>query len=397
MSRFVNKLRPPDVPIDADIRWVLLAAFADGGPRGARPASPERAARLIQQLSLVSQVASRLTAAQLARALTPALQEQICAVASRRVMRSLAVVRAREAVCRVAAEADVEIVLLKQAALEAMGMVTPAQRYATDVDLLVRPEEVTRISDYLIRLGFVREKKIHAHGVVVVRSADGIGVELHTNIVDVRLRGDDLVPDFSLLKERGLIRPSDDTSLRIWIPALAVLGAHLVAQGWLLFHFVPNAPLHKSPIRVIVDLGLLGVHSREGLVGDIFGLIKHQVPAAEFFGLVELVGRLADGDIEHLSEKARTVFNHAMAALLDDDYRHSLLLIRQRDAISREGVLGWSVRQFKRAIVPSPELVQFMINSGKARHGVEARLRIPWNLAMDGFRGVWSGVRRRKA
>ena len=41
MSRFGRELRPPDVLLDADIRWVVLAAFADGGPGDARPASPE--------------------------------------------------------------------------------------------------------------------------------------------------------------------------------------------------------------------------------------------------------------------------------------------------------------------------------------------------------------------
>ena len=72
------------------------SAFADAGPGHVRPASPERAARLIQKFSLVTQVVSRLTTLQLAEALTPTLQEAISSVARRQVMRSLAVAEARE-------------------------------------------------------------------------------------------------------------------------------------------------------------------------------------------------------------------------------------------------------------------------------------------------------------
>lgn len=158
MSRFRYELHPPEVLLDADIRWVLLAAFAGDGPHNARPASPERAARLIDQFSLVNQVTSRLSAAELAEALTPALQEQISAVARRRVIRSLAVVQVRELVCQVAIESGVNIVLLKQAALEAIGLVTPAQRYATDVDVLLKRDDVAIFSEKLRQSRFTVQK-----------------------------------------------------------------------------------------------------------------------------------------------------------------------------------------------------------------------------------------------
>jgi len=388
MTRFGHKLRPPDVPLDDDIRWVLLAAFADRYPSDACPASPERAVRLVRQFSLVNAIASRLSSEQLARALTPALQAEISEDARRRVMHSLAVVQARELVCRAATEAAVDIVMLKQAALEMMGLVTPGQRYAADVDVLLRVEDVTRIAESLLRSGFVRERwKTHVNGVVVLRTTDDIGVELHTQIIGIRLGEDNSVADLVSLKDRGLIAQSDERAPRTWAPSLALLGAQLVAQGWYLFHFVPNGPQHKSPIRVIVDLGLLGAHRSDELASEIYGFVKHEIPANEFFGLVKLVGWLSVGNLEDLPEGVCVVFNHAIAAVLDEEYRYSLLLNRQCDAIRREGSLAWARRQFTRIFAPNQQDLERRVGSGEAGSLSTARMRI----AGRSQRGLFAG------
>lgn len=211
----------------------------------------------------------------------------------------------------------------------------------------------------------------------------------------MRLDDGNSAVDFNRLSERGLLSPCNERSLRVMIPSLAVIGAHLVAQGWYLFHFVPNAPHHKSPFRVIVDLGLLGTHTRGALAGEIHDFVKHEVPAKEFFGLVELVGHLANGNLENMSEQANIVLKHAMAALLNDDYRHSLLLNRQREAIRREGIASWGRRLLARTFAPNPEDLDRRVRSGKARSNWIARLQITWEMAATAVRGVGARLTRR--
>ena len=379
MKPAVACLQPPDVPLDADIRWVLLAAFADPYPADARPASAERAAELVQQFRLVSSITSRLSQEQLASALSPALQETLSQVARHRVMRSLAVAQARERVARAAVDASVDIVLLKQAALETLGLASQGQRYATDVDVLVDPDDVARFSDSLRKAGLLPEKgKTHAHGVVVLRTADDIGLELHTQLVDLRLPDDDAPIDFRRLKGHGLLNALASTD-RIFTPSAQVLAAHLVAQGWYLFHFVPNAPHHKSPWRVIVDIGLLGLHRDPPLAERAYALIRHLVPMSEYSGLIALVDELCRGDLEHLSDDARRTANHAMAAALDEDYRSQLILPHQRYAILHEGLLHWARRNLARALLPS----RSQIESQMQKSGVTTRLGARWQISSE--------------
>ena len=282
---------------------------------------------------------------------------------------------------------------MKQAALEALGLVTPARRYATDVDVLVRLEDVRRLSEYLEITGCTRETtKVHSHGVTVLRTPDDIGIELHSTIIDVVPHG--MVADFDALGKRELLSLRDDSASRVWVPTLAVVGAHLIVQGWYLFHFVPNAPHHKSPFRVLTDISLMGIHRKPALANEMLRLIEHEVPIDEFFGLIELVGCLASGDVDSLTELGRRMLNHVLAAELDTGYRYALLLGRQRDAVRREGMVGWSVRQFNRALRPRRDVLMQLVQSGQCRTVAVARLYVPWMMSLDAVRGVWAGVKR---
>ena len=395
MKSEILQLQPPQIPLDADIRWVLTAAFADRYPPAARPASAQRAAQLVQQFTLVNSITSRLSQEQLVTALSPALQEQLSQIARHRVMRSLAVVQAREQVTKAAVNASVDIVLLKQAALEALGLVSQGQRYATDVDILLEPDSVPSFSETLKRLGFVPEKdKTHAHGAVVLRTADNIGIELHTLLVDLRLPNDPFSVDFNRLKERGLIGQLDKAGRHVWTPCAEVLGAQFVAQGWYLFHFVPNAPLHKSPWRIIVNMGLIGLHRDRSLADRVYEMVQHSLPIEEYSALIELVNHLARGDLENLPQGARQMANHAIAALLDETYRRSLILPRQRHAILSEGLLQWTRRNLVRALLPSRQQIEAQLRQSGVTTELGARWRISKAMALNAIRGLGASLRR---
>lgn len=391
-------LRPPQIPIDRDLRWVLLAAFASGTSDPGTPASAERAARLVRELGLVGQVTSRLSRQRLLGVLTAVEVDALTRFAARWTMRGLAAAQVTTSVCEIATREQIELALLKQAALRALGLVTPSKRYASDVDLLVRPGDVTRLTDALLRQGFTRERdKEHAHGVVVVRSTENVGIELHTSIIGVALEPNERDVDLEALLERQLLTPNSPTSNYVWLPRLPILGVHLIWQGWGIFRYAPHAPEHKTPFRLLADLQHLGVHADPDLAAQIRQLLPTKVPTTEYDALVELAATLTSGSCEPRSDSSRLVLNHLLATKLDPRYRDSLYLERQREALHSEGLSAWLQRQCQRALFPSEAQLQSLVRSGLARSTTWARFQIPMQLATRSWRGVVASLRRSRS
>lgn len=383
-------LHPPELALDEDVRWVLLAAFSNAGAVDRHPpASAERAARLVREFGIVGQVTSRHSRAQLLGALSSAEVDTLTRIATTWTMRGLAAARVTTEVCEVATREKIAIALLKQAALRSLGLVTPAQRHASDVDLLVRRADVAPLSEALQRHGFTLERdKEHAHGVVVLRSAEKVGVELHTSIVGLTPASGASGFDLDTLLDRQLATPHSPKSARVWLPRLEVVGAHLVWQGWGLFRYAPHAPEHKTPFRVLADLQHLGVHTNPTLRAAIRQYLPATVPEQDYQGLVELAASLALGDCEPSSEAAKLVLRHMLATRLDQRYRDSLYLVRQREALRAEGLTGWIRRQLRRALRPSNEELEHMVRVGSATSVAMARLQLPLQLATRSLRGV---------
>ncbi len=396
MSRFGYDFHPPRIPIDADIRWVLLAAFADAGPGHARPASPERAARLIQQFSLVNQVTSRLSAAQLAQAVTPALQEQISAVARGRVMRSLAVVEARERVCRAATEAGVDIVLLKQAALEAMGLVTPGQRYASDVDLLGDSAQIEELSRALEASGCLkrlrRNPKYHP---VVFSTPSDISLELHIAIPCLRLNAQGEFLQILDLKRNNLVQVAANSQANVFVPTRAVLAAHLVTHGLIQHRFTPQ---HHPAFRVVVDAQIVELHRECDANSDTFGFIGSVLDRREFDALAELSQQLSAGNLDDLSPKAQALANHVIASSIDANYRSLLILQRQVQKIHDVGPINWAIGQAKRGFFPTDEDLNILVQNRIASNLGDAKRLTPVMLTSQLGRALarvtWASISR---
>jgi len=396
MIRTEAELHPPSVSLDKDISWVLLAAFADQYPQNARPATPERALDLTRTLTLVAPVSSRVPAEKLREALSPDLARQLTQQSFLELTRALAVQRARNVFCRAAMQCGVDVALLKQAALETAMNVAPGRRFATDVDVLVAPSDVPELERILLNLGCHREtKRTHSDGVVVIRTSDGVGIELHSRILGLKIGALRETADLETLRRHSQLRIVDPDQPQIHVPTAAVVAAQLVVQGWHLFHFVPNAPSHKSPMRVIADMLLLGLHKDVQLAEDVLRLIEHQVPEDEYRALGELALALSRGDFDGMPPAAKRALDHALGALTNEEYRRSLLLGRQKSTIQAEGLVSWTVRQMKRGVVPSDERLNHLVASGRVKNRLQARLLVPYELSRDVLLGLGASLLRR--
>lgn len=389
-------LDPPDMALDQDLRWILLVAFSNAPHFATLPASSRRTYEMIRQLSLVGTVASRLSQQELESVLTVEHHDRLREVTLRQLGQSLAVRRAQRMVIQAARRCRARAALLKQAALEYLIPAARERRFATDVDVLVVPSDVTHLAEALIADGCRPEtSKPHVHGVQVVRTPDGIGIELHKKIVGLTL-GDGLpAVGFEALDCLGRLTPGDGDLQGVWLPSLDVVAAQLVAQGWYLFHYVPNAPQHKSPLRLLCDLNLVGAAHNEELVRTVRGLLQDEGPRAELDALVELVRLLSNGDLDQITGEPKRMLDHALASLLDEQYRRSLLWGRQLYAIEQEGLWRWTQRQVARAISPRGSRIDSLVASGRAGSRLEARIVVATELIRDGLRGLESLLRRR--
>jgi hypothetical protein len=392
-------LDPPPVALDSDLRWLLTAAFASRIPESEIPASPGRVVELAEHWGLIQRLTALRSNAELVSALGSELAQSLNQRASRMTMRCLGVSRACHAVCLAAARSGTELVLLKGAALELSGLSKTGERYFTDVDLLVAPEAQTKLADDLLSSGFELERgKRHAHGVMVVRDQAGVGVELHTTIRDVQVTGAAAVGVDVLRQAALLCAPSVPVEQfgrgNIWVPAPSILVAHVMTQGWYLFHFVPHAPRHKTPLRVVADLCLLRVGEDARLESAAYEHVKTMIPESEFRGLVALSRHLSRGDLSSMPFHAQRVLDHIVASAVDESYRRSLTWQCQRHAIAMEGLFGWGTRQIRRTLDPSKRDIQSRITSGKARNALEARLQIAGKLAARAILGCIASARR---
>lgn len=371
-----RELHPPKVLLDEDIRWVLRSAFADGATCEPRPASPARAVDLIHRFRLLAQVTSRLDAEQLDRALTPALRTTLSDEARWRVMRSLAVTQARECVCEAAEQSGTDIILLKQAALEALKLITPAQRFAADVDVLIDVDRIAELGASLIKQGcVVRPRRNPGYHPVVYRTPADISIEIHTAIPYVRRR-----PAASFVELEELRRSDWNQTqrlapfLRVRTPPLDLLSAHLVAHSLAQHRFTPH---HHAPLRAVADVCHLGLDQAEALAEAAFGWIEADVARVEYNALLELVRGLRLDRVDSLSAAALRLLDHVIASALNDRYQARLLFQREMQVIRQMGVWSWAKTRAQRVVNPTEEELSWLVRDGSAADRNAARAMTP--------------------
>lgn len=386
LLRWADDFHPPRVVLDNDIRWVLLAAFADPYPNDARPDSPERAAKLIQQFDLVNQVAYRLTKQQLEQAITPQYQQHISNIARSRIMHSLAVVQARELACRTAEETGVDIVLLKQAALEVMGLVTPAQRFGADVDILVRASDIGRLSDALCQRGCQeRKRRSPKYHPMVLRTPADVSIEMHTVIPYVRMAPRDDPVDLRCLIQQGLVATGQQPQQpHVFLPNIQLLAAHLVAHNLVQHRFTPRT---HPPLRTLRDAYILRLDENPEHAKAAYALIAADILNSEFSALCACIGSLKRGVVD-AHEESRKLLSHLIAASIDENYQARLQVQREWQVIREYGIRHWALSRVQRVFAPTEEELTDVVNDGAAADQRAARRMLPSMFARQIIKSV---------
>jgi len=233
-------------------------------------------------------------------------------------------------VAAVAAERQIPLVLLKLAALQAAGVLTPGARTACDLDLLAPPERTGELQAALLARGFRSsglpdsEHQLPA----LIHPAGGV-LEVHRLMLGVR-------PDaggsatIAALESAGLLEPAPGLP-GCSLPARAAQMAHVLVHGIGQHGFWPDSyPL----LRTLADLIDLGFHQDEAepLARRAAELVARDVAADEAEAVKDLCRALAAGaDLLSAPSPGAVLLRHILAGRLDADYAASLRLSLFRD------------------------------------------------------------------
>lgn len=364
------RFRPPAGVLPAGARWALARAF---WPPAVQPPAVEAASAIrdVEALRLGARIASRIPAWVLESELGPAgasrLREKRAAAAAR----TLLVRRSLLEALAVARRAEMAPVLLKFAALEALGALSEASRGASDVDLLLDSRSALALREALLAEGWrATAEREEEHHLAAVSRPPGLPIEIHTRLPGIRVGTASV--DAAGLEEAGLLELCEGVLIGARVPKPEVVVAHLLVHGLAQHGASPRAYPMFQPFADAIDLGWPGKEWRVGAEA-IAAWVERSVSRAELEAAARLCVRLAEGDPlvfdESASDSAEAaLLHHCVWGMLDEGYRASLRLRAVGMPLSDLPTWRAGLREVRRALAPrASELVS--IYGGRPSRG----------------------------
>lgn len=307
---------------------MLLRAFgAPGAPflQAAGPVDPAGCLAAARRFEVSPRVAARQGRARLAAELGPeaaaGFQRDLTAAAAQG-LRIESLVREVHAA---ASERDIDLVLLKYAAIEAAGLLVPGSRGACDLDVLVPPERTDELQAALIARGFRSSGLPDAeHQLPALLDPAGGMVEVHRLIPGVRPDGGRSAT-VAGLSRAGLLEPLPGRE-GCFLPAREAQIAHVLVHGIGQHGFWPGSYPLLRMVGDLIDLGFHGESSEE-LARRAAGLVARDLAPAEARAVRGLCRGLAAGeDLVASPTQEGVLLRHILAGRLDADYAAALRL-----------------------------------------------------------------------
>lgn len=301
-------------------------------------------------------------------------------------------------VARVAAGLGAPIVLLKFAALRALGRLPDGLRGAGDVDVLAAPDRAPALAEALGTLGFRPAGFFgEEYQLPQLRDARGRAVEIHVHVPGLRpsLGGPRSTVD--ALAASGLLQRIDLPG-ECWVPRPHVLVAHAVTHALVHHGFAPEG---YPAFRLVSDLIALGAHEDSALARAALPLVADEMAPGEMEAAVALTNRLVAGDPSlfepaSASSPEGVLLRHFVAGPLDPDYTRATRLrgvLTPSGAGSRQTGL---LHETWRALFLTDAQIDILYGAPRSRLGYFGwRLARPFDLLFRAARYVTAWARDR--
>ncbi|HEY0467790.1 MAG TPA: nucleotidyltransferase family protein [Polyangiaceae bacterium] len=367
-------LSPPRVRIDANLAWLLRAAFAQVPP-DEPPESADAALELARSFELSGRVASRQRDASgpprngFERALDSDYHTNLAVDTQLR--------QGLEEVAEIATRHSIPLIALKFAALTQIGALRAGSRVASDLDLLVPADSAPRLATALLNLGFSKSgSREHSHQLEALVGPYGAVVELHVHIPGVHVTAGGFATASDLL-DSGLVVKAANSSILVPVPPL--LAAHALAHGLLQNRATPQS---YSLLRMLADI----VDLRRIQETDLLASAEaYLAPPLSGIGAAteRLCSALCNGvslNTELDGEAEKLLLWHCLAARLDSAYVHRLRASGFADQLRTRHGLVAVARYVKGALFPPQRELDAIYGQLPSR---AARLRRRWTRPFD--------------
>jgi hypothetical protein len=234
---------PPRVEIDANLAWVLRAAFADD-PSAAPAPDWRQALQIARSTQLAGRVAARLG---VGRGDSPAgspFREDYYA----NVAQEALLVQAQEQIVGLAERLGVAVIAVKFAALRSAGVLTVGARAVSDVDILVPKASARAFWLALLAAGFKKTNTHeYPHQLEALVDPFGAFIDVHVHLPGVVVERGSFAMAEQLI-ELGLVTRK---GRGILVPHAPVLAAHAIVHALVQNRSTPQT---YSSLRMLSDL-----------------------------------------------------------------------------------------------------------------------------------------------
>ncbi len=370
---------PPQTVIDADLAWVLRAAFASA-ENLTPPNDPARALRAARALQVSGRVASRLGTPRGVSLGT--LASELSADYYANVAQETLLMQAQQQIAQLAEQLKIPTIVVKFGALRLAGVISIGSRAVSDLDLLLPKAYARDFWLALLAAGFERTNTHeYSHQLEALRDPFGAVIDLHVHLPGVFVQGATFASADQLIALGHVTRSAGG----MLVPNTSVLAAHAIVHALVQNRSTPQT---YSSLRMLSDV--MDMRRREPQV--LQNAAKYLAP--ELHAICEAVERLcsalSNGAFEGASFDGTSEQNllwHCLAARLDSSYADRLraagLANKFRDGASATEI----ARYVANLIYPAESALDILYGPAVGRLGrVRRRLLRPLDLALRALR-----------
>jgi len=291
--------------------------------------TPQGAVVLSRCLDLAPRIAHRTPRALLAAEISETGVSALLAAQGVALLNSERLLEVAREVSRAAAEARLWVAFVKGAALYLTKRVPPSARAASDIDVLIAPEDSLRAVHLMERLGFRPDLGSPPcdHQLPPLHRQEGEVVELHLFLPGVRLPGQRAFLGLDALRDEGLLEPIPGMGEVAFAPRAAVLVAHALVHGIAQHGFAPQSYPLMRMLADLCDLGI-GEDSSRPAWATAISLTRDFVSSEEASATWDLCSRIrAEDPLEAVLKgggAAEALLAHIVAGAQDPSYRRGL-------------------------------------------------------------------------
>ena len=394
------RFSPPEVRLDAELRWVLRRAFC-GGEVATKPlVDPRTALRYARNLGVAARIGASIPSAQLeaeaGSLVAGAFIEESREAATEQVkLRGLTAITARAV-----RAAGSEMVVLKGMALDQLGVCRLGSRLMIDLDVLVSSGRAAEVHSQLLAAGLAEADLFTPESIFgVFIHPGGVTVDVHLRVPGVDTAGTGQSSDLTSVAPYTTRAQIDGAELTVLVPTEDVLIAHLVVHGVAQHGWMPvSYPLTRT-IADLIDVGFHRIDSQTRLEA-IHGYIERDVSREELHAMRDLCRALAAGDdsileLEGEQSDAQKMLAHVIAGEFDLRYRDGLMLHWFMSPLTDGPAPLTFVRRAARRLFPKRGELRMIYGPARSLwERLSQRVRRPFDVAAIFLHHYIASVRR---